>query len=448
MKKKDAATARSLAAACLAAWSGSGRPVQGYLDLMIHESALSSEDRQLAVMLVMGALRRQAYLDLLISRFAKTSLSKMKPLTLAALRIGVFQLRFLERVPDSAAVNETVAALKQMRQPPWLLGVVNGILRNIARQQDSLPKPEDFGPELEQPAWLLERWRRNFGEEKAREICRINSAEPELCLHVSCRSGGREELARRLAAQGIQVRPGKYAPDSLLLPGWRGPVTALPGFAEGLFRVQDQAAQLACLLLGPFREQGRYLDGCAGLGGKTCALAGLLPVDASLTAVEPDSRRLRLLRDNLEREGAAGRTAVFAGRLEDFAAAKPPLFDGILIDAPCSGTGVIRRHPDIRWNRQPEDFAAQQAGQLALLQTAAELIAPGGTLVYATCSIEPEENQQVVAQFLAARNEFRLASCRDLLPSAAAELTDAQGCFAPLPSEEIEGFFAVRLVRA
>ncbi len=448
MKKKDAATARSLAAACLAAWSGSGRPVQGYIDLMIHESALSSEDRQLAVMLVMGALRRQAYLDLLISRFAKTSLSKMKPLTLAALRIGVFQLRFLERVPDSAAVNETVAALKQMRQPPWLLGVVNGILRNIVRQQDSLPKPDDFSPELEQPAWLLERWRRNFGEEKAREICRINSMEPELCLHVSSRNGGREELARLLAAQGIQVRLGKYAPDSLLLPGWRGPVTALPGFAEGLFRVQDQAAQLACLLLGRFQEQGRYLDGCAGLGGKTCALAGLLPASASLTAVEPDSRRLRLLRDNIEREGAAGRTAVFAGRLEDFAAAgPPPLFDGILIDAPCSGTGVIRRHPDIRWNRQPEDFTAQQAGQLALLQTAADLLASGGTLVYATCSIEPEENQQVVAQFLAARTEFRLTSCRDLLPPAV-ELTDAQGCFAPLPSEEIEGFFAARLVRA
>lgn len=445
MKKKDAATARSLAAACLAAWSGSGRPVQAYLDLMIHESALSSEDRQLAVMLVMGALRRQAYLDMLISRFATTSLSKMKPLTLAALRIGVFQLRFLGRVPDSAAVNETVAALKQMRQPPWLLGVVNGILRNIVRQKDSLPKPEDFAPELEHPAWLTERWRHNFGEETMRAICRVNSMEPELCLHVS---GGREELARRLAAQGVQVRPGRYAPDSLLLSGWRGPVTALPGFTEGLFRVQDQAAQLACLLLGPFREQGRYLDGCAGLGGKTCALARLLPAGASLTAVEPDSRRLRLLRENLEREGATERTAVFAARLEDFAAAKPTLFDGILIDAPCSGTGVIRRHPDIRWNRQPEDFAVQQAGQLALLQTAAELLAPGGTLVYATCSIEPEENQQVVEQFLAVRQEFRLTDCRDLLPPAAAELTDAQGCFAPLPSEEIEGFFAARLVRA
>ncbi len=281
-----------------------------------------------------------------------------------------------------------------------------------------------------------------------RAICRVNSTEPELCLHVSSGKGSREELAGRLAAQCVQVRPGRYAPDSLLLSGWRGLITALPGFAEGLFRVQDQAAQLACLLLGPFKEQGRYLDGCAGLGGKTCALAGLLPTGASLTAVEPDSRRLRLLRDNLEREGAAGRTEVIPGRLEEFAATGPLLFDGILIDAPCSGTGVIRRHPDIRWNRQPEDFAAQQAGQLALIQTAAELLAPGGVLVYATCSIEPEENQQVVERFLATRQDFRLTDCGELLPPAAAELTDAQGYFAPLPAEEIEGFFATRLLRA
>lgn len=447
MKTKDAATARSLAIACLAAWSGSGRPIQGYLELMIHESALSNEDRQLAVMLVMGTLRRQAYVDMLISRFATTSLSKMKALTLAALRVGVFQLRVLERIPDAAAVNETVDALKQMRQPPWLLGVVNGILRNIARQQASLPKPDEFSPTLEHPPWLTERWQQCFGKEQMEEICRVNSLEPELCLQVRSTLGKREELTQRLAAQGIHARQGQYAPDSLLLPDWRGPITALPGFAEGVFRVQDQAAQLACLLLGPFQEQGRYLDGCAGLGGKTCALAGLLPPDAALTAVEPDSRRLRLLRDNLAREGAAERTAVVAGRLEDFAATEPALFDGILIDAPCSGTGVIRRHPDIRWNRQPEDFAAHQASQLALLHTAADLLALGGILVYATCSIEPEENQQVVEQFLTLRTEFQLTSCRELLPPAAAELIDEQGCFAPLPSAEIEGFFAARLMR-
>jgi 16S rRNA (cytosine967-C5)-methyltransferase len=443
-KENKTLTARSQAAACLAAWSGSGKPVQVFIDTLIHDSDMSRhEDRQLAVMLVMVALRRQAYLDMLISRFAQTSLSKMKPLTLAALRIGIVQLCVLERIPDAAAVNETVAALKLLRQPQWLLGFVNGILRNIARQKDSLPRLEDLAPELDHPAWLAERWRRNVGEERAQAICRINSMEPQLCLN-SLRMD-RDELASLLAAQGIRSEPGTYGPESLLLPDWRGAVTALPGFADGLFQVQDQAAQLACKLLGPFKAGGRYVDGCAGLGGKTCALAALLPDDALLTAVEPDARRIRLLGENLQRQQA--RASVFPGVLEDFSATNPPPFDGILIDAPCSGTGVIRRQPDIRWNRQPDDFLAYQKAQLALLNTAATLLALGGVLVYATCSIEPEENQQVIERFLAENTSFVLTNCQAFLPEAAVELTDEQGCFAPLPDKEIDGFFAARMVK-
>jgi 16S rRNA (cytosine967-C5)-methyltransferase len=438
-KNNGTCTARSQAIACLAAWAGTGKPVQSFIDTLIHDSSLSGEDRQLAVMLVMGTLRRQGSLDLIISRFASTALAKMKPLTLAALRVGVFQLCFLERVPDSAAVNETVTALKIMRQPSWLLGFVNGILRNIARQKEHLPPPDSV---LDHPAWLVERWREHFGAEKTQDICRINAMEPALCL----RAKNREELARLLAAHGISSVPGKYAPESLLLQDWRGAVTALPGFAEGLFQVQDQAAQLACRLLGPFKEHGRYLDGCAGLGGKTCALAALLPATASLIAVEPDGRRVRLLHENLKRQQMQERVSVTHSGLEDFAANKPPLFDGILIDAPCSGTGVIRRQPDIRWNRQPNDFAVLQAAQLALLQTAARLLAPGGVLVYVTCSIEPEENQQVIDRFLSANSGIRLTDCRNVLSNAAAELTDVQGYFAPLPSEEIDGFFAATML--
>ena len=442
-KQTGTRTARSQAIACLAAWTGTGKPVQGFIDTLIHDSSLSHEDRQLAVMLVMGALRRQGTLDLLISRFAKTSLSKMKPLTLAALRIGILQLCVLERIPDAAAVNETVAALKRLHQPQWLLGFVNGILRNIARQKESLPRPEDLAPEQDHPPWLVERWRCSFGEETAQTICRINSMEPQLCLN-SLRVD-RDALASLLAAQGIRSEPGEYAPKSLLLPDWRGAVTALPGFADGLFQVQDQAAQLACKLLGLFKAGGRYLDGCAGLGGKTCALAALLPEGASLTAVEPDERRLRLLGENMQRQQA--RASVFHGTLEAFAATSPPPFDGILIDAPCSGTGVIRRQPDIRWNRQSDDFIAYQKAQLALLNMAATLLAPGGVLVYATCSIEPEENQQVIERFLAENTSFVLTNCQAFLPEAAVELTDEQGCFAPLPDKEIDGFFAARMVK-
>jgi 16S rRNA (cytosine967-C5)-methyltransferase len=224
-------------------------------------------------------------------------------------------------------------------------------------------------------------------------------------------------------------------------------VTNLPGFREGVFQVQDQAARLACDLLGPFHQQGHYLDACAGLGGKTCVLASLLPKDTSLIALEPDQRRYRLLEENLQRQGLAERVTTVQQELQAFPGGEDCFFAGILVDAPCSGTGVIRKHPDIRWNRQPEDLVAYQEKQLELLRTAADMVRPGGVLVYATCSLEPEENQEVVEQFLASAAAFALTECRDFLPAPAASLVDGKGCFAPLPTEEIEGFFAARLLR-
>ncbi|MCI5157933.1 MAG: 16S rRNA (cytosine(967)-C(5))-methyltransferase [Candidatus Electrothrix sp. AUS1_2] len=454
---KKGMTSRGLALETLVQWTGSGKPVQGFINRIIHDSGLKNEERQLAVMLVLAVLREQEYLDLLISRFSKTKLTKMKPLTLAALRIGLVQICCLERIPDSAAVNETVKALKKMRQPGWLCSFVNGTLRNIVRSKESLPKPEEAGPGgtpvLNHPAWLTARWQEQFGQEQMQEICRVNNREPTLCLQVNRSRTEREALAAQFAAKGVVgVKPGSYAPDSLILPEQRGAVTDLPGFAEGLFQVQDQAARLACELLRPFKEQGRYLDGCAGLGGKTCILAALLPKDASLVAVEPDQRRSRLLQENLQRQGfitqQGEQVQTVQQDLQSFAVHDDRLFDGIFIDAPCSGTGVIRKHPDIRWNRQPEDLISSQQTQLELLQTAATLLKPEGVLVYATCSLEPEENQQVVEQFLAANPAFVLTDCRDFLPDSAASLVDVQGCFAPLPTEEIEGFFAARLVRS
>ena len=429
---------------------GTGKPVQGFIETIIHSSDLPSKDRQLAVMLVTGVLRRQEYLDLIISRFSSTKLRKMKPLTLAALRVGVLQICLLDRIPVSAAVNETVAALKKMRQPPWLLGFVNATLRNIAKKKDSLPPPEHAGPNgeptLDHPDWLCTRWTNQLGQEMTQAICQINNQESELCLRANPLYIESSGLINLLSQEGIQARPGQYAPDSLCIENYRGAINNLPGFVEGKFHVQDQAAQLACHLLGPFQKQGRYLDACAGLGGKTCTVASLLPQNASLQAVDPDNRRIQLLKENLEREGLAERTEIFHGTLEEFALSNPGKFTAILVDAPCSGTGVIRKHPDIRWNRKHYDFAEYQAKQLALLHTAAKLLCSGGVLVYATCSIEPEENHEVVEQFLGSATGFITTNCQEFLPKAAAPLVDRHGFFAPLPGPEIEGFFAARLI--
>ncbi len=450
-QQPSAATSRGLAITCLSQWAGSGKPIQGFIDTIVHTSNMKPEDRQLAHGMVMGVLRRQQYLDSILARFSKTPLRKMKPLTLAAMRVGIYQLCFLERVPESAAVNETIKALKKFRQPGWLLKFVNGTLRAIARAKKNLPGPETAGPGnspiLEHPDWLTKRWSSTFGRERMEEICRVNTLEPEICLQVNTSRISRDELLEQFSQAGIKNRPGKYAPNSLILPDHRGAVTALPGFAEGLFQVQDQAAQLCCRLLNPLQENGSYLDGCAGLGGKTCTLAAALPTGATLHAVEPDKRRIRLLKENISRQQLNDQLTVVPQDLQTYAASSPPPFDSILIDAPCSGTGVIRRHPDIRWNRRPDDIATLQKTQLHLLHTAAEMLAPNGILVYATCSLEPEENHQIICRFLKSNPEFALTNCKPFLPASAEECIDADGCFAPLPTEEIEGFFAARLSR-
>jgi len=375
----------------------------------------------------------------------------MKPLTLMALRVGAYQLLFLDRIPDSAAVNESVRVLREERQPRWLVNFANGVLRAIARNKDVLPGPDAPDAQgvltLDHPEWLVRRWQAAYGQEQAALICQANNREPALTLRVNTLRTTGEELAGMLRAHGCGIRPGRFVPDSLVPDNFVGPVTGLPGYAEGLFHVQDEAAQLVALLLSPLAPGQRCLDACAGLGGKTCHLAQLLPKGAELLAVEPSAYRFRLLAQNLARLHLEGRVKQFQGRLEDFAPAQPGRFARILVDAPCSGTGVIRRHPDIRWNRKPEDLPVYQRQQLELLELAWALLAPDGVLVYATCSLEPEENQQVVASFLQRHAEFTVTDCRDFLPPSAAELVDPSGYFCPTPDRGLDGFFAARLQR-
>ena len=214
---------------------------------------------------------------------------------------------------------------------------------------------------------------------------------------------------------------------------------------RGCFVVQDEAAQLATCLL-TMKQGGRYLDGCAGLGGKTTHLAALLPPGADLTAIEPEKRRYRLLGENLQRMQVTG-VATVNMDLDGFADTSGEKYDGILLDVPCSGTGVIRRRPDIRWNRREEDLADYQRQQLKLLRTAASLVQEGGIIVYATCSLEPEENSGVIEAFLAEHGRFYLEDGRRFLPPAAQHLVTAEGYFQPTPEKGLDGFFAARLRR-
>jgi 16S rRNA (cytosine967-C5)-methyltransferase len=441
-------TPRAAAVEVLCLWATTHTSI----DLLFHSAvaALADIDRGLVKTLVYGVLRQKEYLDAIIRRFSKHPLTKMKPRTLMTLRIGVYQLLFLSRIPESAAVNATVNTLKAAGQPAWLIGFANGLLRTVARSRTTLPTPEQLAegdrPLLNHPAWLIERWRAQFGPDTTKAICRCNNSEPSLTLRVNCRRTSRSVLQALLEKSGITAANGFYSPSALIVKTFPGGVASLPGFAEGYFQVQDEAAQLASLLIGPLPAGSKVLDGCAGLGGKTSHLAELLPADGVIVAVEPETRRFGLLRDNLKRLGHHELVTPVRSDLQSYAATGPQPFDAILIDAPCSGTGVIRRQPDIRWNRQPEDLAQYQQTQLQILATAATLLQPGGTLVYATCSLEPEENQTVIHRFLERHPQFAVSKATGLLPEPARRLVDGAGFFRTSPADDLDGFFAARLV--
>lgn len=412
---------------------------------------LPPKDKNFAKSLVFGTLRNQQYLDHIISRFSRHPLKKMKPKTLIALEIGVYQLLFLDRTPAPAAIHATVEALKSTGQPKWLLGFVNGLLRNVHRESESLPTPEtareEGEPLLNHPPMLVEKWRSRFGKEKTEHICRINNQEPPLTLRVNTHLMSRNELLDLFTQAGINAVPCPHSQVGITLPLFSGNIIELPGFDKGFFQVQDESAQLASLMLGPFEKRKRILDGCAGLGGKTTHIAQLCLPAAHITAVEPNKRRLTLLAENLNRLQLTSTTTTVSTTLEAFAAQKPEPFDAILLDAPCSGTGVIRRQPDIRLHRSGEDFKQYQQTQLQLLETCAGLLSEGGRLVYATCSIEQEENEEVIEKFLANHPEYVLADARNYLPASAHDFVDERGLFSPLPDVGNDGFFAAALDR-
>ncbi len=424
-------------------------PLSLIFNRLASEHSLQGNDRHLAMNLIYGVLRQRYYLDRLLLELCRQPLKKLQPFVHQALAVGLYQIFFLDRIPDSAAVNETVKAVKTERLPKQLQGFVNGVLRASIRKKESLPSPGaptlKLKARLNHPQWLINRWQKRFGQKEMASICISNNKQPQLVLRINTLAATRDAFFD-IFAKEITIIPGSYAPDAAILPDYHGPIHKLPGYDDGFFQIQDEAAQLVTHLLGPFIKNGTYLDGCAGLGGKTSHLLQLANQhNASITAVEPEERRIAKLKENLTRLYPHKNISFYGGNLQDFAKGKNTLFNGILIDAPCSGTGVIGRHPDIRWNRMESDLPGYQKKQLALLETAANLLKPGGILLYVTCSLEPEENENVIEIFLKKHEKFSLTNCAPHLPEAARKFVNGN-FFSPKPSESIDGFFAARLV--
>ncbi len=383
---------------------------RGVLDEKIAASSMKSSDQRSSLPLLAKTAPKQGEVSAATNASGTGhpdgALAKLDLEVLTALRLGAYQILFLERVPRHAAVNESVELVKRARKRS-AAGLVNAVLRKISR--------EGFEPDYRSahPEWLVARWEQIYGMDVARKICEYGQSTPDTSVRVSAhpskiaKGGAASRVANEsldlLAAEGVRLRPGRMLTHAAIVTA--GDVTRTSAFRDHRLIIQDQASQLVALLVGRGNE---ILDCCAAPGGKTRILAQRNP-NARVLAIELHPHRARLLRklvpdSNAHVIAADARRAPVAQR-----------FDRVLVDAPCTGTGTLARNPDIKWRLKPDDILRMQAYQLDLLLSAMNLVIPGGRVIYSTCSLEPEENQAVVEQALSRDTSFQRLSCRDEL---------------------------------
>jgi len=412
---------------------------------------LLQRDRALATELVLGVLRWRGRLDWVIGHLSKTPVHKMDPLVLDIIRLGLYQILFLSRIPVSAAVNDSVKLAKE-KAPFWVVRFVNAVLRSAQGRAKEIPLPTDADDPViaiavgeSHPCWMVERWLKRMGIEETRRLCRANNQIPPVTARVNTLKVSREKFLRSLKGHVKKVDQTRFSPDGLALRGLKRAIPDIPAFQEGWFQVQDEAAQLVTYLLGP-RPGETILDACAGRGGKTGHIAQLMKDSGAIKAMDRQARKLQALKASMRRLGVSNVTTWrhdLSGPLAEDVAGT---FDRILVDAPCSGLGVVRRRPDIKWKKQEEDLARLQKKQEHLLASLAPLVRRGGCLVYGVCSLEPEEGERVVEDFLKNRTDFVIDCSSAGLAEMDARLVDGSGVFRSLPHKhDMDGFFAVRL---
>lgn len=406
------------------------------LERALAPSRLSSADRGLTQELVFGIIRWQETLDWLIAR--KTQGRTQKPGLQDLLRLGLYQIFWLDRIPDHAAVHETVEQAKRDGFGSQA-GFINAVLRGYLRENEETRallnelKTTQLALGYSHPEWLVTRWQKQFGDERTRQLLESNNTPPKTFARINTLNFGKASAAaeEKRVHRGV---PEKIAEVGDFLAFWRDesveydfvtrdwtgdglvfelkshpPLAMMESFQKGWFYIQDPSTLLAVRELDP-RPGDTILDLCAAPGGKTTFIAQLMNNQGRIIAHDNVPDRLKLIQENITRLGVTCAETTSAVDL------RPSTFDRILVDAPCSNTGVLRRRVDLRWRIQPDEIERLRATQLDLLQKSAARLKPGGTLVYSTCSLEPEENSGLVQQFLATQTGFKLERERQLLP--------------------------------
>ncbi|MDI6854124.1 MAG: 16S rRNA (cytosine(967)-C(5))-methyltransferase RsmB [Deltaproteobacteria bacterium] len=447
-------SARELAVKILAEAEARDRSVEDLLAAALkRHPGLIRVERAFLLELVQGVKRWQIKLDYFISRISRLPLAKLHPLALIILRVGAYQLIFLDKVPDHAAVSEMVNLAKAMRLPRQHVGYINALLRRLAEEGPGpLPPVEadrvrGLSLATAHPEWLVKRWLKRYGPRETLARLNANNQIPPLTIRANTLKTDRAALQVRLQKEGVRTEACRFSPAGLQIISLESPPQSLPSYREGLWLFQDEAAQLAGYLL-PLIPGQRVLEIGAGRGGKTTHLAERLQNQGYIVSVDYHRRRLKELSLTAGRWGAA----VVQPLLAD---ASQPLpfqeqsFDAVVIDAPCSALGIIRRHPEIKTRLEEADLATFPPRQRAMLAQAAPLLRTGGHLLYITCTTEPAENEKLIAGFLKRHPDFRLVFDPSLLPAPARLFMLSPGYFRTSPIDDnLDGFYAALLAKA
>lgn len=387
------------------------------LDRLFRKYSISKRERAFATEVVYGVIRNRGKLDWTLDRFSRKPVDKMDVKTRNLLRLALYQVLFLDSVPAAVACNEAVELAKQYGHA-GMAKFVNGVMRALLRGLDSLEVPDfrkdpvlHISIEHSHPVWLVERWIGRFGADETYDLCRANNQIPPTVLRTNTLKVSQQELYRLLTESGITVEPSRLVPECLRISHYDS-IERLPGFAEGLFQVQDEASALVSHILAP-KSGDVVLDVCGAPGGKSTHMAALMKNGGKIFTIDKSEAKLGLVKDACKRLGTSIVETLHADatRLHEVLKIRA---DKILVDAPCSGLGVLRRKPEIKWRRSFGDIQELRKLQMAILDSAGKCLKPGGVLVYSTCTMEPEETCSLVADFLESRRDFSYYNFEEL----------------------------------
>jgi len=411
---------------------------------------LTSLDRSFLTELTYGTIRWRGKLDWVIRHFSKIPFDKIELQTLNTLRLGLYQILFLSRTPSSAAVNESVELVKRIRGGGGA-GFVNAVLRSSIRERDEIRHPDiakDPARHLSvvqsHPLWLVQRWIKEVGVEEALRICAFNNQISPLTLRANALKVNRKDLIEKLREEGLKPHPTAYSEEGVLLQD-PPPTSELPFLKQGLYVIQDEASQLVSSILDP-RPGERILDACAAPGGKTTHTAQRMENRGEIYALDLSKGKLDLIDEICQRLGVKIVKALKADAAVSLPVSNDLVFDRVLADVPCSGFGTLRKNPDLKWKRGEKDVKRLSELQLAILNNLSVYVKKGGVLVYSTCTVFHEENEDVVEKFLGGHSEFQLDRIEKAGKSEKLSPFLRNGYFRTFPPRnEMDGFFVARL---